>query len=149
VNTLIYLNPAWEAADGGCLELYSGRRSLTLERTILPSWGTCVIFRSDANSVHGFSRAVAPDRARFAVAAYHYTSIGADSSSGESMTHFWHHHEHWQRTGAPVVMRHARIQLYRSLRFAAKALAYLAYRAQPSLPARDASRTPQEPGQHG
>src|SRR5262249_44574006 len=35
VNTLIYLNPGWDAAAGGCLELYSGRRSLQLERTIM------------------------------------------------------------------------------------------------------------------
>lgn len=144
VNTLVYLNPGWDHAAGGCLELYSGQRSLKLERTIVPSWGTCVIFESDGRAVHGFSRPVAGDHTRLAVAVYHYTSMGAEASGGRTMTHFWQHDEYWKLTGTPAVVRHARIQLYRSLRFAAKALSYLAYRAQPRIPSPDRAHEPMQ-----
>lgn len=148
VNTLLYLNPGWEPSTGGSLELYSGRRGLKLERTIVPTWGTCVIFQSDARSVHGFTRAIAPNRARLAIAAYHYTSVGAGSASGASMTHFWQKDEHWKGTGAPVLVRRARMHLYGSLRFAAKSLAYLAYLARPAIPARHRPGVSHETDQH-
>jgi Rps23 Pro-64 3,4-dihydroxylase Tpa1-like proline 4-hydroxylase len=145
VNTLLYLNPGWEESTGGCLELYNRQRSLTVGRTIVPSWGTCVIFQSDGHSIHGFSRPVAVGHFRRAIAVYHYTSLGAATFSGGSMTDWWHHDEPWKRTGARVVVRHAHMHLYRSLRFAAKAFAYLAHRARPTLPPRQSRHVPQPP----
>jgi len=148
VNTLVYLNPGWEESAGGCLELSSGRRALKVERTIVPSWGTCVIFQSDERSVHGFPRPVAADRVRRAIAVYHYTSLGAASFSGSSMTVWRQHDEHWKRTGAPALVRQSRLHLYRSLRFAAKAFAYLAHRTRPTLPPREPTPTRQKLDQH-
>jgi hypothetical protein len=151
VNTLLYLNPGWEEASGGCLELYSRQRSLAVGRTIVPSWGTCVIFQSDGHSIHGFSQPVAADRFRRAIAVYHYTSVGAAAFSGGSMTDFWHHDGPWRRTGGPVLVWQARMHLYRSLRLAAKAFAYLAHRTRPTLPPRTpaAGHAPPPPRRDG
>lgn len=149
VNTLIYLNPGWQPDDGGSLEFYSGRRGLKIERSVVPTWGTCVIFQSDARSVHGFTQAIAPGHSRLAVAVYHYTSVGAGSASNVSMTHFWQKDEHWKRTSDSLVVRRARMHLYGSLRFAAKSLAYLAYLARPAVPARSGSAAAPESEQPG
>lgn len=43
ISVVTYLNPSWEEGYGGALKLYLE----TEEISILPQWGTTVIFRSD------------------------------------------------------------------------------------------------------
>ncbi|MDP9074591.1 MAG: 2OG-Fe(II) oxygenase, partial [Actinomycetota bacterium] len=54
VNVLLYLNEEWDQSCGGCLELYQPQVDQPV-RTVVPGWGTCVIFRTDDRSPHGFS----------------------------------------------------------------------------------------------
>ena len=133
VNVLIYLNPGWVESDGGCLELYDPADPSSPRRTIVPTWGMCVIFRSDARSVHGFAHPIAADGGRRAIALYYYTSLDASAFSGSFMTMWAQHDEYWKLIGAPTLARRARLQLYRSLRFGAKAMSYLAHRVRPRI----------------
>jgi hypothetical protein len=133
VNTLIYLNPEWDDTSGGCLELYRDA-PLAIERTIVPRWGTCVIFQSDRRSVHGFSRPVVGTRVRRSIAVYHYTSVGTAAFNGGSLTQWRQHEDSWRRAAGAAAARRVRMHLYRSLRLGAKALAYLAHRTRPTPP---------------
>lgn len=133
VNVLIYLNPDWEESYGGCLELFDHQDLSTPARTIVPRWGTCVVFRTDARSVHGFSRPiVGPSRVRRAIVVYYYTSRETLAFSGDLMTHWRQHDLYWTATRGGELGRRCRMYLYRSLRLGATALAYLAHRAQPT-----------------
>ena len=131
VNLLVYLNPGWEEEFGGCLELYALKPRLRLARTIVPRWGTCVIFQSDGSSVHGFSQAIAVERPRLSLAVYYYTSLDATRFSGAPLTLWRHHDKYWGLTGTGLIVRLGRMYLYRSLRFGSKALAYLAHQVRP------------------
>jgi len=132
VNVLLYLNPTWDEADGGCLELYDTSDVHTPVRTVVPRWGTLVLFRSDARSVHGFAKPiVGPGRARRSLAVYYYTAADAPDFAGYALTHWWTHDPYWGRYGGSALRRRARLQVYRALRFGSKALAYLAHRARP------------------
>jgi SM-20-related protein len=46
LSSILYLNPNWQAADGGELVLYAGDGETVLE-TVLPSFGTMVLFLSE------------------------------------------------------------------------------------------------------
>ena len=132
VNILVYLNPEWSEADGGCLELFDEADVGTPVRTILPGWGTMVLFRSDAHSVHGFTKPIADSgRVRRALAMYYYTAVDTAAFNGYSLTDWRRHDPYW--TSPTSVLSQARLQLYRALRFSSKALAYLAHRAGPHL----------------
>ena len=131
LNTLIYLNPGWEESFGGSLELYDHKERLAITRTVVPTWGTCVIFRSDGSSIHGFSRPIVANHTRRTIAVYYYTSFDAARFSGAPMTLWSEHDRYWGLTGGGRVARMAQMHLYRSLRFGSKALAYLAHQARP------------------
>jgi hypothetical protein len=134
---LVYLNPGWRAADGGCLEFYDDGDVRTPARTIVPSWGTMVILRSDAHSVHGFTTPVAPTRdARRALTVYYYSAAHAPEFAGNELTHWRQHEAYWARNQRSRVSRRARLATYRALRLGSKALAYLAYHAEPRTTAR-------------
>jgi len=129
---LVYLNPGWNAADGGCLEFYDDRDLRAPVRTILPAWGTMVILRSDARSVHGFTKPIAPTRdARRALALYYYTAARPSEFAGNELTDWRRHDLYGVRDDRSSVRRHARLTTYRALRLGAKAFAYLAHRAEP------------------
>ena len=133
LNLLVYLNPEWGEADGGCLELYKPGDASAPGKTIVPSWGTMVLFCSDARSVHGFAKPIAPGRVRRALAVYYYTAADAPSFAGYALTHWWRHDPYWASHGGSVLLRRARLQVYRTLRFGSKTLAYLAHRAEPRV----------------
>jgi Rps23 Pro-64 3,4-dihydroxylase Tpa1-like proline 4-hydroxylase len=131
INILVYLNPGWEDADGGCLELFDESDVHHPALTIVPRWGTMVIFRSDSHSVHGFTRPIAANgRARRSLAVYYYTAANGPDFAGNELTHWREHHAYWVRD-ASSLMRWARLGMYRTLCLGAKTLAYLAYRAEP------------------
>jgi len=132
VIILIYLNPGWEEAHGGGLELYDESDVRTPVKTIVPAWGTMVLFRSDAHSVHGFTKPIANGgHPRRALALYYYTAVDAPEFAGNELTDWRHHETYWARHGASLLMRRARLLMYQTLRLGSKALAYLAYRAEP------------------
>jgi SM-20-related protein len=47
VSSILYLNPGWEAAEGGALRLYLERKPESAHVDILPAGGTLVLFLSD------------------------------------------------------------------------------------------------------
>jgi len=76
LNLIVYLNPVWEAAWGGSLELHSDPRSpLNQIKLIEPLANRCVIFETTERSWHGFSRIVSPPevQSRRSIALYFYT----------------------------------------------------------------------------
>ncbi|MFO1493514.1 MAG: 2OG-Fe(II) oxygenase [Lysobacterales bacterium] len=78
LNLIVYLNPEWEDAWGGSLELHSDpRRPDNRIRLITPLLNRAVIFETTEWSWHGFSRiALPPERSglsRRSIALYFYT----------------------------------------------------------------------------
>lgn len=78
LNLIVYLNPEWEDAWGGSLELHVDPRSPDNRiELITPLFNRCVIFETTETSWHGFSRiAPPPDRmneTRRSIALYFYT----------------------------------------------------------------------------
>ena len=126
INVLLYFNPEWEEQLGGCLELWPKGGEAPL-RTVVPRWGTCVIFLTDDRSVHGFSAPVlgAAGRRR-SIALYYYTSHESEAFSGDTTTY-------WQRHGELSGIRRARFLLYRVLLFVSRAFSFAAHRANPNV----------------
>jgi hypothetical protein len=86
VNLLLYLNSDWGPDDGGELELFADRQATVVAERVLPEYGRCVIFRTDDQSVHGFTRPVT--RERRSIALYYYTARDT-SAYGGSTTTMW------------------------------------------------------------
>jgi 2OG-Fe(II) oxygenase superfamily len=123
VNVLVYLNREWKESYGGCLELYE-KGSKTPAVTVTPEWGTCVIFRTDDKSVHGFSKPIVDGRWRRSIALYYYTSKEAPVFGGDYDTH-------WQEHGELSSWGQARLQLYKAFMFGSRCCSRLAHRANP------------------
>lgn len=81
VNVLVYLNPVWEPAWGGQLELWPADMS-ALGRRIEPTAGTVVVFETHGQTLHGLPEAVAcpPGTSRLSMAAYYYSTEPAAPS---------------------------------------------------------------------
>lgn len=124
INLLLYLNPGWEENFGGCLELW-GKGANKPAKFIVPNWGTCVIFRTDEHSVHGFSTPIKPGHWRRSVALYYYSSQEAARFSGDAYTY-------WQQHGAQSGLNRLRICCYRLLAQAARKLSHIAHQANPN-----------------
>jgi hypothetical protein len=78
LNLIVYLNPEWDDAWGGSLELHSDPRADDnhIER-ITPLFNRCVVFETTESSWHGFARiATPPGRGitRRSIALYFYTT---------------------------------------------------------------------------
>ena len=125
VNVIVYLNPDWKESDGGCLELYRGDAEAS-ERTVVPRFGTCAIFRTDDRSVHGFPRAVAEGRWRRSIALYYYTAAEAEEFSGDTTTY-------WRQHGNPQGTARLRMMLYRIFLRCSSGFSRLAHRLNPTL----------------
>jgi hypothetical protein len=126
INLLLYLNPEWEEDFGGCLELWPKGGEAPLE-TVVPRWGTCVIFLTDDRSVHGFSGPVhGATRRRQSIALYYYTSQESPAFSGDTTTY-------WQQHGELTGIRRARFLAYRALLFVSRAFSFAAHRANPNV----------------
>jgi 2OG-Fe(II) oxygenase superfamily len=57
INVLVYLNDGWSQQAGGCLSFYDAQHRAV--KTVVPEWGRVVTFRTDYQSIHGFSAPVA------------------------------------------------------------------------------------------
>jgi len=78
LNLIIYLNPEWDDAWGGSLELHRDPRAPDNDvRLVTPLFNRCVIFETNEISWHGFSRInLPPDKrhlSRRSIALYFYT----------------------------------------------------------------------------
>ena len=97
--------------------------------TIVPTWGTCVVFETNDRSVHGFSRPIRAGRWRHSIALYYYTSAETPGFSGDSDTHW--------RTHAPATgLDRLRLPLYKTLIFGSRCLSRLAHRVNPHMRSR-------------
>jgi Rps23 Pro-64 3,4-dihydroxylase Tpa1-like proline 4-hydroxylase len=73
LNILVYLNPGWNAAWGGAIELWD-RKVKQCHRKVTPLLNRCVLFETSAISFHGVEPLVGPpDVVRKSFAAYYYT----------------------------------------------------------------------------
>ena len=74
VNLILYLNPDWNEAWGGALELWDNRMQGCVAKYI-PALNSAVIFNTDENSYHGFPDPLQcpPDTSRKSLAFYYYT----------------------------------------------------------------------------
>jgi hypothetical protein len=124
LNLLLYLNPEWEESFGGCLELWE-KGADRPSKLVVPGWGTCVIFRTDDNSVHGFSTPIKEGHWRRSLALYYYSSQEAARFSGDGYTY-------WQRHGTQSGLNRLRLRCFRLLTRAAHKLSHLAHRANPN-----------------
>ncbi len=75
LNLLIYLNPDWDEAWGGKLELWD-KKMTKCESQVLPLLNRCVVFSTDADSFHGHPDPLnTPEHVkRRSIALYYYTS---------------------------------------------------------------------------
>jgi len=120
LNVLIYFNPGWTEADGGALELY--RKGETIPGvSVVPIAGRAVIFRTDDQSVHGFTRPVAEGKWRNSVALYYYSAHDSAGFSGDTTTH-------WQNRRIEGARRIA----FNALIFGSRALSKLAHMVDPN-----------------
>ena len=127
LNLLLYLNESWEQDWGGCLELYApgadGPGSKP-RRTVVPEWGTCVIFRTDHRSPHGFTKPIADGRWRRSVALYYYTAAEAQSFSGD-------HNTYWRISTESGLKRRMYRHIYRSSMSLSSGFSQIAHRFNP------------------
>lgn len=85
LNVLLYLNPRWEEAWGGALELWD-KDVKVCEKRIFPFANRVVIFSTTEFSWHGHPAALAcpPDVTRKSLALYYYTNGRPDSEVAPS-----------------------------------------------------------------
>ena len=91
VNVILYLNPDWIEGDGGELTIRNSKHTEKPAVSIAPLWGRMVIFRTDDESVHGFSNPVGLGKRRCSLATYYYTALPTPGFSGDATTH-WREH---------------------------------------------------------
>ena len=74
LNLLLYLNPQWDEAWGGHLELWDPRVEVC-HRSVAPVLNRCLIFETNNISYHGVTQVKCPpDKARKSYSAYYYTN---------------------------------------------------------------------------
>lgn len=94
LNLIVYLNPEWDSAWGGNLELWRDPYQDANPRArIAPAMNRCVIFETTETSWHGFDKiALPPERAdlsRKSIALYFYTrQRPAQETAGKHTTHY-------------------------------------------------------------
>jgi hypothetical protein len=73
-NLIWFLNPAWQEAWGGHLELWNDTATQCV-RKVLPVFNRAVLFNTDATSFHGHPTPLAcpPDVRRNSIAIYYYS----------------------------------------------------------------------------
>lgn len=127
LNVLIYLNQDWKSENGGALQLFADKRATEPVREIVPTWGRCVIFQTDHNSVHGFTSPIGPGLIRRSLATYYYTSAETANFSGDVST-YWRTHE-----TADGLASRLQMMAYQGLLKSSKGLSIAAHRMNPSL----------------
>jgi len=94
LNLIVYLNPEWQEAWGGNLQLFENPyRDTKPSESIVPLFNRCVIFETTENSWHAFDRiSLPPEHAglsRKSIALYFYTrDRPAEEIAGKHTTHY-------------------------------------------------------------
>ncbi len=122
INLLLYMNPGWTSADGGCLELFHPGTRTAPAMSVVPAAGRIVIFETNDQSPHGFTVPVAAGKTRNSVALYFYTARRPDHFSGTAATG-------WAVTSAPRAR--VRWETSKALRRIASGFGKLAYHLDP------------------
>jgi hypothetical protein len=122
LNLLVYLNEDWGLDDGGELELYR-KGDTQPSKSIAPVFGRAVLFKTDDQSVHGFSRPIAQGKQRQSVALYYYNSHESPGYGGDTGTHW---QDHGRMTGV-------RLALFNGLIFASRAFSKAAHSINPNM----------------
>ena len=124
VNLILYLNENWTEIDGGQLELALPNDSAPAVR-VEPIFGRIVIFRTDDNSVHGFTNQVGIGKVRRSIALYYYTSVDSAVFSGDQTT-YWR--EHGNLRGVKII----RLGIYKGLLKVSRSISLLAQVVNPN-----------------
>jgi Rps23 Pro-64 3,4-dihydroxylase Tpa1-like proline 4-hydroxylase len=126
INVLVYLNPEWREEYGGCLELFRKGDSEPTA-SIVPVYGRMVMFITDDQSIHGFTKpVVGEDRWRNSLALYYYTSEDTADFAGDGVTY-------WQQHGKQRGLQMAQLVGYKVLQRGAWMLSKAAHRLNPNL----------------
>ncbi|MEO8213926.1 MAG: 2OG-Fe(II) oxygenase [Myxococcales bacterium] len=84
LNILLYLNPVWNEAWGGHIELWD-KDVRTCQYRCVPALNRCLIFQTSDISYHGVARVTAPpEMVRQSFAAYYYTKEAPPQWTGTS-----------------------------------------------------------------
>ena len=94
LNLIVYLNPQWDGAWGGKLELFDDpAKNVTPARSIVPAFNRCVIFETSERSWHAFDRIqVPPEHAgitRRSIALYFYTKDRPADETADRYTTYY------------------------------------------------------------
>ena len=125
VNVLLYLNPDWDESCGGTFGLWNKGEELPI-KTVVPQWGTLVMFRTNDESVHGFAAPVNGERYRRSVAMYYYTSEEDEAYSGDGTTY-------WQQHGELQGLRRFRLFAYKAALYGSRIFSMIAHRVNPHV----------------
>ncbi len=87
LNLILYLNENWEPSNQGFFELWD-RNCTRVEKEISPLLGNSLLFRTDDNSVHGFSMPVKGDFRR-SIAVFYYTATANLEEYGGNTATYW------------------------------------------------------------
>ena len=102
---ITYLNPGWQASDGGSLELWQTRPAACVT-SIVPTFGRTVIMQQSDRAVHGHSQPVRSGLRRRAVIAYYYSSrTPADMASARADTGYVASPGQTARQRAEIILR--------------------------------------------
>lgn len=123
INVLVYLNDDWDEAYGGCLQLGDPDKPA---KTVVPGWGTAMVFTTDNRSIHGFPKPIVDGRWRKSIALYYYTSEETKEFGGDTTTAWRTHGEH------KGVVRKTRLGLYKGLNQTSKAVSLAAHLVNPN-----------------
>lgn len=94
LNLIVYLNPRWDEAWGGNLELFRDPYAQARPTVhVVPVFNRCVLFETTENSWHGFGKIELPADcahvSRRSVALYFYTKDRpAHETAGKHTTHY-------------------------------------------------------------
>jgi hypothetical protein len=94
LNLIVYLNPSWNPAWGGNLELYRDPyKDAEPAARIAPAMNRCVIFETTESSWHGFDKIALPPedvgKSRKSIALYFYSrERPAEEIAGKHTTHY-------------------------------------------------------------
>jgi hypothetical protein len=130
-NVLVYLNTDWNPEDGGQLDLFEMGAEKP-SRSVVPQFGTTVIFTTDHRSLHGVRPiSNAATDVRRSIALYYYTVEPAEVFSGDRLTYWYDEATTASKESASFKAR--TVAMRGSLR-ASKLFTRLAYRLNPQHP---------------
>lgn len=94
LNLIVYLNEEWKPEWGGALELWDENLHECV-RQVTPEYNTAILFRTSANSYHGFSRPIQcpVDRSRRSLTNYYVSDPCGDLGHKRPKAEFFRHPE--------------------------------------------------------